>query len=169
MTLADWRYIAIIIGLIVVVLIDDGNNLLLRQVVDIALAAHIERRGFCGRYAVDGEVLLFVGKSSILSTGNNTTLLHLTITCASHATANVRAGDCGDSCSLVVLSTVVVRFILICIIFTYRQCCDTFFLFGRQTGIGLATNGLTYSVWCATNLEGCLHDIVCAGALQRDR
>ena len=44
-TLADGRYIAAGVSLLVVVLIDHGDNLLLRQVVDIALACDEERRG----------------------------------------------------------------------------------------------------------------------------
>ena len=45
MALADRCHIAAGVGLIVVVLVDDGDDLLLRQVVDVALAADIERRG----------------------------------------------------------------------------------------------------------------------------
>ena len=42
MALADRRDVTVRIALFVVVLIDDGDNLILRQVIDIRLAAHIE-------------------------------------------------------------------------------------------------------------------------------
>ena len=43
MALTDRCHVAAGIGLVVVVLINHGDNLLLRQVIDIALTAHIQR------------------------------------------------------------------------------------------------------------------------------
>ena len=57
--------VAVGVALLVVVLIDDGDNLLRREVEDVALTAHEQRRYLCGRNAVDGEVLLVVRQTVI--------------------------------------------------------------------------------------------------------
>ena len=46
MALADRCYVSAAVSLLVVILIDYGDNLFIRQVVDITLATDIERRGF---------------------------------------------------------------------------------------------------------------------------
>ena len=57
---ADWRNIARCIILVVVVLIDYGDNLLFRQVGDVRIATDVERAGLSGCNAVDDKVLLLV-------------------------------------------------------------------------------------------------------------
>ena len=64
MALADRHDVhAFHIGLVVAILIDDGDNLLGGEVLDVGAASHIERAGLGGRLAVDGEVGLVVGEA----------------------------------------------------------------------------------------------------------
>ena len=61
MAFADWYDMHTVdIALFVIILIDDGDNLLRREVVDVGIACHIQRTGLHRRYTVDGEVLLIV-------------------------------------------------------------------------------------------------------------
>ena len=61
MALADRHDVhACHVGLVVAVLVDDGDNLLGGEVLDVGAAGHIERAGLGGRLAVDGEVGLVV-------------------------------------------------------------------------------------------------------------
>ena len=56
------RFVTLVIG----VLIDDGDNLLLRQVVDIAFTTHIERGLLCGLITLDKEAALLVNQVTIV-------------------------------------------------------------------------------------------------------
>ena len=60
MALADWCNVTACVALLVVVLIDGGDNLLLREVEDVRLTTYVERRGLGRSNTVDGEVLLIV-------------------------------------------------------------------------------------------------------------
>ena len=92
MALADRCYVTGAVNLVVVILINNGDNLLLREVEDVALAAHIQRTGLGGRYTVYGEVLLLVGKRIVLTAVDEGSNCHFALavkTCA--CTANITA------------------------------------------------------------------------------
>ena len=67
--LADGGDVTRGIALLIVILVNDGDNLVLHEVVDVALAAHEERRRLRGRGAVYGEVLLVVRQIVIAVVG----------------------------------------------------------------------------------------------------
>ena len=176
MALADGCHIAAAVDLVVVVLVDDGDDLLLRQVVDITLAAHIQRRGLRGRDTVDGEVLLIVRQIAIARVGyfiyigilrrdNGSNRHSLTIT--------IRVGVVAlDALHLMVGRNriglaAVVEFLTL--VFCYkRDTCNIVLFRKRHTGVGIAADRLTDGIGRATNLEGGVHDIVGAGIRHRN-
>ena len=65
MALADRCNIAAGIALLVVVLINHGDNLLLRQVVDVGVAGYVERAGLHRSNTFDEEACLLVGQAVV--------------------------------------------------------------------------------------------------------
>ena len=61
------RLVALLVG----VAVDDGNHLLLAEVVDVGLAGYIEGRGADRYVTVDGEVNLFVRQLVVLVVGDD--------------------------------------------------------------------------------------------------
>ena len=55
------------IALLVVVLVNDGDNLLLREVEDVREAAYIQRAGLRRSNTVDGEVCLVVLQTCVVA------------------------------------------------------------------------------------------------------
>ena len=74
MALADRCHI-VAIGFFIVILIDNGDNLLLREVEDVRLAADEERTGLRRSNTVDGEAPLQVGQTAVgICLGSTTAL-----------------------------------------------------------------------------------------------
>ena len=67
------------IALLVVVLIDDSDNLLLREVEDIREAAYVQRAGLRGSDTVDAEVRLPVGQLAVVASCDKETYRHLVV------------------------------------------------------------------------------------------
>ena len=75
--LAHWcDVLTVHITLYIVVLIDDCDYLLLRQVEDIRATSNIQRTGLRWRYTVDGKVPLSIGEIAISNVINNNTRSH---------------------------------------------------------------------------------------------
>ena len=78
-TLADWSNVCTrCIGLLIIVLINDGDNLLLREVEDIREAAYVQRTGLRRSNTVDGKVRLPVGKTVVVIAGDDNTHWNIT-------------------------------------------------------------------------------------------
>ena len=78
--LADRSYVCTrSITLLVVVFVNDGDNLLLREVEDVREAAYIQRAGLCGSDTVDAEVLLPVGQLAVVVFCDKETYRHLAV------------------------------------------------------------------------------------------
>ena len=165
--LTDGRDVALTVGLVVVVLIDDGDDLLLREVVDVALAAYEECTGLGGRDAVDGEVALLVGKQAVLGAADKGARQYLA---AADSTTSARYGTALDGRNIaalrVVLTTVVVGLVLMGLVDGQRG--DVILLIAGQCQIAVAADHLADSVWCTAYLEGGVHHVVIAGIRDGD-
>ena len=139
MAFADGCDVTLRVGLLVVVLIDDGDDLLLREVVDVALAADVKRRDLGGRDAMDGEVALQVDKGAIrIGIDDFTDRDIVTIIFRVVLTAEIEG--------------------LIFIVFIKCNLLDVTLLIA-QAIVSIFVDGLTDGVRRVTHLEGFFHDV----------
>ena len=77
-TLADWGNMCTRgIALLVVVLINYGDNLLLREVEDVREAAYVQRAGLRRSNTMDAEIRLVVGQTVEVALCDNETYRHI--------------------------------------------------------------------------------------------
>ena len=155
----------VIVALLIVVLIDHRDNLLFREVVDIRLARHVERRVLTRRIAIDLEVFLlqvhhvvFIGILVNDSTRADSTAVAVRIT------INIRQTGFGST-----TFTHFVRLTTIIVVYAYRQStCSKHFLLEMVTKAWLYSfivrriYHLSCTVVMVAHSEGFFCDVVCA-------
>ena len=162
-TLTDWGNICTCsIALLVVILIDYGDNLLLREVEDIREAADVQRTCLRRCYTVDGEVFLVVLQITEVFITNYDTHWNRCINSVGSCYATTDCDTCysyafGVLTNLITLAAVVVCLVLL--LLGKGQGCDIRLVGFSQTIIRTYRDYCTHSIWCVTYLEWSLHNI----------
>ena len=150
------------IALFVVILIDHGDNLLLGQVEDIRLAAHIERRSLGRRDTVDGEVGLPVSQAIVAFATYHQSDGHFIFirvgSCLTTSYRGVRYADAFCILAYLIAFTAEVEdfiFIIVC----EGQRSDIRLIGVSQAVVSVLRDDGAHSVWRITDLEGALDHI----------
>ena len=180
MTLADRCDMHTVgIALLVVVLIDDGDDLLRREVVDVGVEAYEQRTRLHGRYAVDGEAFLFVGQVCIVNGINHCSHGHCRSGDVRRAAALTLDTRHGFTLSLLIhlitLATIieirrdgVIALILIHIVGGESECGDMSLLLRiSQPAIGPAVKDCSDGVW-RLDVDEIGIDIIVTGVIHLD-
>ena len=168
MALADRRDVRTVTGaLLVVVLVDNGDDLLFREVEDVGLTAHIERAGLHRRDAVDSEVPLLVDQGGVFARIDDNAL-------GNGISGIISAGiDTIDTCHRlssvclcgypIAFAAIVIGAVSLCA--GEGECLNIGLLVGLQVVVVVLRNGLSHSVGRIATDEARLNHIVGASIL----
>ena len=156
MTLTDRRDVqTILIALLVVILVDDGDDLLRRKVIDIRIAGHIKRTRLSGCKTVDDEVGLLIDKIRIVGFCNDDSCRYT----GRVGSAIAYTVDTGDSTGLITGIKVGINSITFPTVIVSAGCRESqffhlFLFYIIKTVIGLLINDLTRSIRRITKDNG---------------
>ena len=95
------------IGLLIVILVNDSNNLLLREVEDVREAANVQRTSLCRSNTVDGEVRLPVGQTVEVALCDNETYRNIVVFIVSTGFYSINASNACYSYTFGVLTDLI--------------------------------------------------------------
>ena len=160
------------ITLYIVVLVDDGDNLLLRQVEDVRAAGYIQRTGLRRCQTVEREVLLPVGEVVIIFFSNNNSSGHritLIIVSTGSTFYFISAGTGYGITICASVNLIALAAIVIVTLTGEGQRIHLCLIRSVQSIVGVFGDDLSGSVWGIAKDNRFLHNVVLTWSVYRNR